>query len=294
MERKKKQSARKEKQVRRPPPQEVVYTPPVPLNRKKFLLVLATVASVVLAIFISCSIFFRVGTIEVSGASKYTAWTIKEASGIETGEGLLSFGKAAAAGRIMEKLRYVKSVRIGVTLPDTVNIYIEELDVVYSVQDQVGGWWFVSADGRVVEQVSESEALEHTLLNGFCLDTPKQGEAPEAWEPDAEQTDEQGDEVSDSVSNEERLETALSIATELEKNKILGDVTSIDLTDLNNIQLWYGTKYQVRLGDPGEMDVKIGYMKSVIEQHKQDGGYQSGVLDVTLTMYPDSVPYTPF
>lgn len=294
MERKKKKPARKEAQVQRTPAQEVIYTPPVPLNRKKFLLRLATVAAVVLAVFVSCAIFFRVDTIVVSGASKYTAWSVKEASGIQEGESLLSFGKAAAAGRIMEKLRYIKSVRIGVTLPDTVNIYVEELDVVYSVQDQTDGWWLISADGRVVEQVSESEASEHTMLSGFRLEQPQAGEEPEAWEPETEQTDEQGQEIPVMVTNEERLDAALSIATQLELNEILGDAASVDLTNLNDIQLWYGDQYQVRLGDPGEMDRKIAMMKAVIEQHQRDGGHQSGVLDVSLTMYPDSVPYTPF
>ena len=67
---------------------------------------------------------------EVSGTNRYNVASIREASGIEEGESLLAFGKTKAAGKIMENLRYVKSVRIGITLPDTVNIYIEEVDVV--------------------------------------------------------------------------------------------------------------------------------------------------------------------
>lgn len=294
MEGNKRKRAPKEKPVKRAPAQEVVYTPPAPLNRKKVLLRLATVAAVVLAIFVSCSLFFRVETVSVSGVSKYTAWSVKEASGIEAGESLLSFGKAAAAGRIMEKLRYVKSVRIGVTLPDTVNIYIEELDVVYSVQDQQDNWWLISADGRVVEQVSKSEAQEQTLLKGFRLDTPQVGESPVAWEQEETVTDSEGVEIPILVTNQERLEAALSIATQLEMNEILGEAASVDLTNLNDIQLWYGSRYQVHLGDPGEMDRKIAMFKGVLQEHKKDGDHQSGVLDISLTTYPDSVPYTPF
>lgn len=294
MERKKRKATPKEAQPQRTPAQEVVYTPPVPVNRKKVLLRLATVAAVVLAIFISCAIFFRVDSISVSGASKYTAWSVKEASGIKEGGSLLSFGKAAAAGRIMEKLRYVKSVRIGVTLPDTVNIYIEELDVVYSAQDQMDNWWLISADGRVVEQVSQSEAEKNTLLSGFRLDTPVVGESPQAWEAEEAPTDEQGEEIPILVNNQERLEAALAIATQLELNEILGEAASMDLTNLEDIRLWYGDQYQVHLGNPGEMDRKIAMLKSVIMEHEKGGGYQSGVLDVSLTQYPTSVSYTPF
>lgn len=294
MERKKKKPQKKGEPVRRAPAQEVVYTPPAPLNRKKFILRLATVAAVVLAIFISCSIFFRVENIEVSGVSKYTAWSIREASGIEEGESLLSFGKAGAAGRIMEKLRYVKSVRIGVTLPDTVNIYVEELDVVYAIQDQQDRWWLISADGRVVERTVQNKIAQHTKITGFRLADPEVGEAPEAWEPEDEETEEQEETVPELVTNGERLEATLNIATQLELNEILGEATTIDLTNLNDIRLQYGSQYLVRLGDPGEMDRKIAMLKAVIIEHEKQGGYHSGELDISLTMYPDSVPYTPF
>jgi hypothetical protein len=42
------------------------------------------------------------------------------------------------------------------------------------------------------------------------------------------------------------------------------------------------------------MDEKIMMMNRVINQHKQEGGFQSGVLDISLTVNPDGVGYTPF
>ena len=84
------------------------------------------------------------------------------------------------------------------------------------------------------------------------------------------------------------------VLTQLERSEILGDAASLDVTDPSNIQLWYGDEYQVLLGDPDRMDEKITMMKSVIDQHEQQGGYQSGVLDITLTENPNSVAYTPF
>lgn len=291
MERKKNKPSRKKPPVERTPAQEVVYTPPVPLNRRKFLLRLATVVAVVVAIFISCTIFFRADQIVVSGTERYTAWSVKEASGIQEGESLLSFGKATAAGRIMENLRYIKSVRVGITLPDTVNIYVEELEVVYSVQDSQDRWWLMSAAGQVVEQVNEEEAQEHTLLTGFRIDSPKAGQTAVAWEPEPETTEEQMTTV---VLNAQRLAAAQIVAAQLERNEILGEAASVDATDPRSIQLWYGTQYQVRLGDSTEMERKIAMMKSVIAQHEQEGGHQSGVLDISLTTHPNSVPYTPF
>ena len=281
-----------EQRKKKRPPQkkplpEVTYTPPAPINRKKLLIRLATVFAAALALFLGCTVFFRVKDVVVTGTERYTAWTVREASGIEEGESLLAFGKTKAAGRIMEKLRYVRIVRIGVTLPDTVNIHIQELDVVYGVQDAQDGWWLVSCDGKVVEKTNEAKARESTLLKGFRLSEPTVGESAVAQEPEA----------TDStvlITDQERLEAALSVITQLERNEILGEAASVDVTDPSNIQLWYQDDYQVLLGDPDRMDEKIMMMTRVIRQHQQEGGYQSGVLDITLTNTPDGVEYTPF
>lgn len=269
---------------------EVTYTPPVPINRKKLALRLATIFAVALALFLGCTVFFRVKNVEVTGTKRYNAMSIREASGIEEGESLLAFGKTRAAGKIMENLRYVKSVRIGITLPDTVNIYIEELDVVYGVQDVNGSWWLISCDGRVVERTTEPKAKETTILKGFRLSDPEVGKNAVAQEP--ERTDDADTPVL--ITDRERMEAALSVITQLERNEILGKAASVDVTDPSNIELWYQDDYQVLLGDPDRMDEKIVMMNRVIRQHEKEGGYQSGVLDISLTNTPDGVEYTPF
>lgn len=290
-DKRKKRRPAPETQAKRPPAQEVVYTAPEPLNRKKLILRLLTVAAVVIALFVGFSIFFRVDSIEVSGTEKYTAWAVREASGIEAGESLLSFGKAKACGRIIEELPYIKTVRIGITLPGTVNIYIEELDVVYSAQDADGGWWLLTSEGRIVEKTTQTKAEKNTILKGFQLLEPKEGEQAEAVELDPNATTESGEEIIVTVTNKERLETALQIVTRLEANEILGSAASVDVTDMADIQLWYGTQYQVLLGDPGNIEEKIDTLKATVTQM---GSHQSGVLDITFTGEEEGVIYKPF
>lgn len=290
IERKKKRP-NAENQVQRPPAREVVYTAPAPLNRKKLILRLLTVVAVVLALFMGFSIFFKVENIVVSGTGKYTAWDVREASGIEEGEGLLTFGKAKACGKITEALPYVKSVRIGITLPNTVNIYIEEFDVVYSAQDQSGHWWLITSDGSVVEKTSDSYAAKQTILKGFRLLEPQAGEQAKVVEQPADATDENGEPVIVTVTNQERLKTALEILLQMERNGILGKAASLDVTDIGNIELWYGSQYQVLLGDQSRIDYKIAAMKKTISQM---GGHESGVLDITFTILDDKVSYDPF
>jgi cell division protein FtsQ len=281
-------------EVKRVPAQEVVYTAPEPLNRKRLILSVATVAAVVLALFMGCSVFFKVENVVISGNIKYDAWTVREASGIEKGTSLLTLGKAEACGRITEALPYVKIVRIGVTLPNTVNIYIEELDVVYAAQDSKDNWWLLTSEGRVVEKTSASHAQKQTLLKGFRLEAPVVGETAKAQEISPDATDENGEQVIVTITNQDRLNTALSIVSELERKGILGDAASVDVTDMGKIELWYGTAYRVELGNAGSMEKKIGLMCGTIQRHDKEGSYQSGILDITFEIYPDAVGYEPF
>ena len=113
---------------------------------------LLIMAAVVAAFVMGISVFFKVETIKVSGAEVYDPWSVREAAGIKEGDSLLTFSRPRAGAQIKAKLPYVKSVRFGIKLPDTVNIIIEEEDVVYAVKDTTGAWWLVSSEGRVVAQ----------------------------------------------------------------------------------------------------------------------------------------------
>lgn len=259
---------------------EVVYTQPEPLDRKKMVLRLLTVCAVVLALFVGFSIFFRVDTVEVSGTNMYNVDTILEASGIEEGDSLLTFGKAKACARIIEKLPYVENVRIGIKLPGTVRIYIEEVDVIYSVEDSADNWWFMTAEGRLVEPTNGSAASEHTVIKGIQLVDPQKGQMAVAAEPEPDETYVSGDEepIIVTVTNGERLQTVLDILRELENNEILGEVSAVDVTDLGDIRLEYDENTTILLGDPGKMDTKIQWLKAIVSNDTVD---HTGIVDLT-------------
>lgn len=270
---------------------DVVYTPPAPLNRRKLILRLLVVVAVVAALFLSFTIFFKVDRIVVSGHEKYSYEAVVEAADIDKGGSLLAFGKAKAAGRITRALPYVKSVRIGISLPGTVKIHIEELEVVYSVQDTQNNWWLITCDGRVVEKTDGAKAVKNTVIRGFQLKNPIVGAQASAAEPEEGATNADGETVKLDVSNSRRLKAALDIAYQLELNGILGAAVSIDVTDMTDIEMWYGTQYQVLLGDEGRMEEKIATMKAAINQMDSR---ESGVVDLTFTAVPDGMKYTPF
>ena len=268
----------------------VIYTQPQAFNRNRFLLQLLTVTAIVAAMVMGMSVFFKVETITISGAEVYSNWTIQEASGIKKGDNLLSFGQIRAGAQIKANLPYVKEVRFGIKLPDTVNIIVEEEEVVYAIKNQEGIWWLMSADGRMVEQTSSAKAANYTKILGVSLDNPIKNQQAMAVEAVAA-TDEEGQIIPVTVTGAQRLSTVLRILKALEANGIVGEAASVDVSRMEDIVLWYGSRYQANLGDSSNLDFKVASMNDAILQLSE---YESGILDVSFTVWPDKVIYTPF
>ena len=275
---------------------DVVYTQPKPFRRDRFLLHMVTVVAVVLALVLGMAIFFKVKEVRVSGTDKYSAWDVKEASGIQDGDHLLTLSKAKIGGRIIKQLPYVKSVRIGIKLPDTINIELEMLTVFYAIEAEDGQWWKMAADGKVVDMITAAEAAGLTKVVGVQIANPQPGMkavAAEA-EPETETTEatetatatEDTTEVTIAppvtVYGSERLEAALKILTQLEKNTILGEMTVVDVTDINAMVIWRGEYFRVSLGDTSRMDEKILAVRVYMDEN---GRSNAGELDVSFTIW---------
>lgn len=273
--------------------QEVVYLPPKPFNRNRLVLRLLTVAAIVVALLLGISVFFKVNPdkILVSGNKQYSAWEIVQASGLKGGENLLTFSHAGASGKIILELDYVESVRFGIKLPDTVMIEVNEIEVTYAIKDGQDTWWLISAGGKVVKKAEAGEEENCTKVLGVRIRDPQTGRKAEALEDANAGTDGQGNTVPVLVTNAQRLSTVLDILEYLELNGVLGQVASLDVNNMGDIQLWYKDQYQVRLGDNAQLGYKISMMKKMIDQMDD---YQSGILDLTFTTYPDRGGYKPF
>ena len=273
------------------PTPDVVYTQPGPFNRNRFLLRLAPVAAAVLALIFGISIFFKVETVTVTGNDKYSSWEVLETSGIRVGDNLLGLNDAKITSNIISGLPYVSSVRIGIKLPDTVKIEIVELDVVYAIEADDGSWWLMRADGGIIEKTNSADAELYTKVLGVQVTGPAVGQKAVAAQPVSQETTADGQPAPVTVKAEEQLDAAISILQYLEECGVIGQASSVDVGDLSNLELWYGTRYQVTIGDTTQLRYKISSMKAAIDQM---GDYQSGNLDVSFTTWPNEVGYTPF
>lgn len=268
--------------------QDVVYLPPKPFSRNRLLLRLASMVAVVLALVLGISVFFKVETVMVSGNQKYSAEAILEASGIQLGDNLLTFSRAKAGGKIIGTLPFVEKVRFGIKLPGTVNIEITEVEVGYAAADANGSWWLISSAGKVLEQLSSGANSGYTNILGIHLDAPSVGGQARALEEQTTQTDEAGNPIPIAVTAEKRLRTALNILQYLEQNGIIGEAASVDVTELGDIRMQYGRKYQVKLGDDTQLGYKISVLKAAVAKVAQEYPYSTGMLDISD---PENINY---
>ena len=286
---------------RRKTRQQLVYTEPKAFNRNKFILQLVTVLAVVLALSLTVSLFFKVGkrtnedqqevvAVLVAGNNRYTAAQVVEASGIREGEALLGLNRSKIRARILEQLPYVSSVRVGIKLPDTVNIEITESAVYYSIEALDGNWWIMSAEGKILEQTNWLDAKDHTVCEGVRIQIPQIGQYAQALEPEP-QTDEEGNTVPPELTGAQTLEVLLQLLDILERYGILGQAASVSIEDPGNIQIWYEEQFRIDLGDYSQLDKKISFAKATMNELES---HRTGVIDVSFTLKPDQPVFTPF
>ena len=291
MDNNKRRPVRRRRLDNKPRQDETIYTEAKPVNITHFLIRIATVIAIVMAVVFGMSIFFKVSQVEVVGTEKYTVSQIQEAAGLMNGTNLLTLNKGQIASRILTKLPYVNKVlSIGIRLPDTVVIQVEETEVSYAVQSEEDTWWLVSCEGKILEKVDGSVAYSNTRILGVKLENPELGKTAVASEMQAVPPVEAPTEPI-TVYNRERLAAALQIAKEMEDNGVLGELATIDVSDMGNITVWYGQRFEIRFGDGENIPKKVF---SVVQTIYQLGQYQAGMLDVSFTTWPDEVYFKSF
>ena len=236
---------------------------------------LLIVLAVSLAVVLTLVVFFRVdcdtrsGEIDetwysehVSGNVYYSAERIWNASGIEDGDNLLILSRERIAARVMTELPYVKSVTIKKILPDQVILVVSEFDVSYSILDDTGTYWLITAGGKLLEPIEPKQAQEHLCITGFTITAPEAGQIARVSSG-----------VSDTV-----LTAATELLQQLEQTELSDRVISIDVPSSYQISLNYQDQYKVLVGDTTDLDYKLRLLEQVLAGLDS---YTTGEIDLT-------------
>lgn len=234
----------------------------------KFLTMLAVVAVLILGLII----FFKVQHIEVVGNEYYTAQQIIDNSGVHIDDNLLSLSKASVSANIHKSLHYVEEVQIKKKLPGTVIIIVTEAKVTYSIQDSSGNWWLIDKNCKVLDSVDVQSAKEHTVIKGLQIQPPELGRQIKPAAAD-------GADMAELSAKENALEQLLPL---LEENPLAQEIVTVDLSTSYDIVLWYGTKYEIKLGTTERLEDKLQFLRSVVDKLKNENG--AWTVDLSFTM----------
>ena len=213
------------------------------------LLVLAAVGA-------GCVVFFRVRSIQVEGAARYTSEEIVAASGLEEGS-------------YLALLPYVERAAIRRVLPDGVVITVEESTVAAAVNSQ-GQWWLVNSAGKLLEVVDEAGAEGRPQLTGVELITPAPG-------------------MNAIVGQEEenRWNSALELLRALDARGELSKPSGVDCSTAGSLTARYGGRYTLLFPTSveyqGVTEEQFAYFLDLLDQSMpqlEEGG--QNLVDFTL------------
>ena len=237
-----------------------------------FLRVLSVLLTAV-AIVAAITLFFKVGEVEVVGATRYTPEEIIATSQVQEGDNLVLLDKYHIAQRIYTELPYISEVSFDRKFPDRLEISVRETSAAFALPG-AGTWWLVSMDGKLLEPVAEDVGKANMQLIGYgAVDPVVSGSLilPE-----------------ESPVTAERLVELLSA---LGKRGMLEKTQSIDLSDPRVLSLNYDKRFRVEFYYTADFNFKLDCLSATVESLQPN---ETGI--IRMTMEDDSevrfIPYT--
>ena len=218
-------------------------------NVKIFLI---SISIIVISILVSSSEIFNIKKISVKGIDKLSDKEVISYSQITIGENIFKTSLSKAEYEI-EKNPYVKKVEVKREFPNTILVNIEERKVNYILQ-LAESYVYVDAQGYILEISKEKK--EVPILIGIVTDLSniKQG---------------------DRLIKEDLLKfDKINEIVEISKNyEIFNYLSKIDISDSSKYILYLeGENKSVYLGNADNLNTRMLWLKSIIEQTKEKKG----------------------
>lgn len=212
------------------------------------------------ALGMACVVFFRINEVHIEGNERYTDQQIQEASGIRTGDNLITLSKSRVAGNIIVRLPYVGGVSIERLLPDGVRITVTEHTAAAAVSDGTD-WWYIAGQGKVLEQVDDPGQV--LPITGLTAQNPILS-----------------DQLRVEEGQEATLEYVLALLEELEEREMLASCTGLDCTAATSITLRYDI-YQVKLPRRLDYSEQLALLQAAPASDRLPQGV-AGTFDLTV------------
>jgi cell division protein FtsQ len=216
------------------------------LNKLKVVLLLIIILIIVSYLVLSYAPIFNVKTIEVNNNSKITDERIIELSGITKEINLLKINKNQVIINL-KKEPYIEDVSIKRKFPTTVELDIKERVPAFLLQI-AESYVYVDIQGYMLEISTEKNELP--VVTGLTTDLSNV---------------KAGDRLNKEDSD--KLNRIIQIINIAKSKEVYHLITKIDVSNLNNCSVGLETEGKTAfLGDCSELDIRMDYMKTIIDQ----------------------------
>ena len=205
-------------------------------------------------IYAMLSPIFNITSIEVSGNSRISSETILSLSGLAINQNIFNFSTSQVRNNIKQNA-YIESVEISRSLPDKVEITVEERVATYALT--IGNAYaYINNQGYILEITSNKGS--YPIISGY--ETP------------VEQIKEGSRLVTDDL---EKLNDVLRImeSASIGDNNISELITQINIADKTNYILTLEKeKKTIYLGDTSNLSTKVLLINQILKEEKDNEG----------------------
>lgn len=196
------------------------------------------------AAIVALTVFFRVHTITVEGAARYTAEEIVAGMDVKQGDNLYLWNKVKVTDELLQQFPYLETVQIRRHLPDTLVVTVEECTAVVAVPSD-GGYYYLSEQGKVLEQNAADGGLP--VVTGVTLSGLTPGQMVEPGE-------------------DAYVDAMLEVLQTMDAGGMLDGLRFINLQDLTDIRIGYDGQFDIRIGTMDRLAYRLRFAKTVIDE----------------------------
>lgn len=209
--------------------------------------------------------------INIENNVRYSDEEIQKASGLIPGSVELSVNLKGAAARIMRELPYIQSAEVKRT-SNGVTVTVAESNAKYALR-QGNKYVLLGESMKVLEIGADKVPKDAFIVSGLEPVGVSAGQMLEAK----------------NKPGEELLIRIVSLLSELKVN----DITEINVSDVNNIELWYQNRLQLIMGSEEELEYNLLFAKETIKRENEVDPKQSGRFDFSEHGKAHFTPYIP-
>ncbi len=219
----------------------------------------------VIALSVSAFVFCRVETITVKGEFPYTQDEIINVLAASRGRSMFTVDTEELADVVEAALPYTDGVTVARKFPKTLSVNVKTAKKVFAVELSAKIFALTNENLKMLEPVP---AVPSGVIPVECsgIATYELGK-PLSFSSKA------GDDPAKKVLTE--IYTAA-------QNEEFGDISLINISDLNSVYLIHDGRILVRLGDTGNIPNKISLAKKSIDEENKLSPAQYGVLDLSI------------